>query len=190
MKKNIWIFFLGLLVSCAPSHRTMLEPARDVSFASMRVSILEPRCLGCHQEFGTYEGVRKNLEAIQDRVFVRKDMPPGPPLSSADLQSLRDWLDSGAPVIQPTHWAKPTRLPDGLKWDGIKAQVLGSCLTCHSAPTPEAQLDLSNKGEFKKYYLKVLDRAVFNTACPLPPEPTLNAPQKDALISWIRGGMN
>ena len=186
MRRFMIVLFL---ISCAPAHDRKAG-VTEVSYAAMKANVFGPKCETCHADYKTYQGVRKSLDRIADRVFVRKDMPPGQPLSAAEFQNLQDWLDYGAPEIQPVSLEKPKKIPADLKWADVKTLILPECLTCHSQPKPEAGLDLSSREDFTKVYLRVLERSVFKSDCPLPPSPALSPAQKDGLIRWIRDGMN
>ena len=59
-------------------------------------------------------------------------MPPPKPagggeLSSADKESVRNWLACGAPVVAPDT-AAPTAT-----WDSIWTELAGDCIGCHNA---------------------------------------------------------
>ncbi len=71
-----------------------------LSFSELKRNVFTPRCGDCHEEgeavdlFSVTE-VRKNLDLIIDRVFIRRDMPPRRPLEEAELRLFMRWLREG-----------------------------------------------------------------------------------------------
>jgi hypothetical protein len=57
---------------------------------------------GCHVagtgrvDLSTYTGVKNNVAAVNNRAVVIKDMPASGPLSPADINKLKNWIEAGA----------------------------------------------------------------------------------------------
>lgn len=52
---------------------------------------------GTSPDLSTYAGASANAGGIDQRALVDKDMPPSGQLSSCDQQTLKAWIDAGAP---------------------------------------------------------------------------------------------
>ena len=80
----------------------------NVDYVTVIKPIIDTNCAisGCHvpgtgePDFTTYTGVKKAVDngSIEDRVIVRKDMPPAGPLSSCNIAKIQAWIDKGAPA--------------------------------------------------------------------------------------------
>jgi Planctomycete cytochrome C len=121
MLRTLLIIAVGLLlVSCDAT-----PPAAQVSFSQQIQPILAERCLECHDAGGagavasglnlsSYDGLRKGTKfgpvikpgdslsstliiLVEGRADPAINMPHGRlPLSKAQIQSLRQWIDQGA----------------------------------------------------------------------------------------------
>lgn len=70
-------------------------------------SIIAGKCAtaGCHNAAGragntvleTYDQIRSGASLINQRVIIEKTMPPGAPLSAAEIAVLKCWISSGTP---------------------------------------------------------------------------------------------
>lgn len=65
-------------------------------FSFVHRAIFQPRCVSCHQQYDTYQGVIRELPAIQSAVNLNR-MPKGQPLSDDLKLLLNTWIDNGAP---------------------------------------------------------------------------------------------
>jgi hypothetical protein len=102
-----------------------------VTFHRDVLPILQNRCQGCHRSgeaapfsLLTYEEARPWARAIREAVLLKK-MPPwfassahgtfenDRSLSAAEIQTLRDWADSGAPAGDRADAPKPLEFTDG-----------------------------------------------------------------------------
>ena len=110
--------FLFLWASCTKDKK-LPEPvstADTTSCDSTRVlycnkikPIIDQHCAvsGCHVtnfpngDFTTYEGLKSKVDGpfFRHYVLVQKSMPPPPrpPLSTAELALIQEWVDDGAP---------------------------------------------------------------------------------------------
>lgn len=117
MKPIFYAAFAGLLLftGCAnnkteePQPEPIQECAPGANGYAAKISpIIQAKCStpGCHAfggggpEFKTYADLKAKVDngRLEDRVFVRKDMPPSghPQLTEDELKSLRCWLNNGA----------------------------------------------------------------------------------------------
>lgn len=92
-----------------------LTPApRDLSFASVRDGVLQPKCARCHSGWvNDYAQVSPRITRIASRVrsTMADQMPPAraTPLTEEEKNHLLDWIDAGAPLdaVDGTTPARP-----------------------------------------------------------------------------------
>ncbi len=80
----------------------------NVDYQSTIKPIFELKCAtaGCHvsgtgrKNLSTDSGIQDivNDGRLEDRVLIRKDMPPSMPLSSCEIAYIKKWLEMGAPM--------------------------------------------------------------------------------------------
>lgn len=158
---------------------------KPIDYALVQAVIFAPKCNRCHSErYGTYEGVQRDLPAILTSIESNRMPKRGEPLSAADKQLLRDWIDLGAPLeagveLPPDNVAQPVppvppdsaTAPDSEKLKPNLQSVFKnifapSCAACHNPEDKAHFLDLSSPEKIlqsrnKKYngevFLNVLD---------------------------------
>ena len=116
-KKTLLFPFITMLVlaSCSYDKAELPPPpppinscdTLNVTYSGAIVTILNGNCniSGCHDfnsafgDYTSYEGVKEKIdnETFKARVMDKKDMPPSNPLSKADLDKLKCWLEAGNP---------------------------------------------------------------------------------------------
>ena len=103
-------------------------PQLGPNFESLYANIFIPKCIGCHSsvnlkgnyDMSTFAALTSAAEVtpgnpqaslLYTEVASGK-MPPGDPLSSAEIQSISDWITAGAQDDQaPTPAASPSPFP-------------------------------------------------------------------------------
>lgn len=195
--------------SIRPSAR-QTHDLGSVDFKLVQTTVLGPRCYGCHTpETGSkgnsnlfsYNDVRAQLGRVNYRALEAKDMPPGNPLSSDEIQILSDWMESGAPEVQiagaggedkqleqgPTNFAKVR--------DGIFAS---KCLSCHQTKLSDtgeilskaaADLDLTNFMQVRDKVSVIFDRVIVKQDMPVQPLPSLSPRERRVLLKWFELGL-
>lgn len=128
-------------------------------------------------------------------------MPPAPPagtgeLSSAEKETIRNWLACGAEVI-----ATPaTVTPGGAQWEPIYEALVSvtsgtDCAVCHSptsGPTSGNGFVLGNPGDACAAYARVVNAAAVTTQGMCAGKGQLvvpNSPDTSILLRKIQGGM-
>lgn len=107
----------GLLIfgGCYYDNEALLYPGSSTinctgvaaSFSANVKPLLQSKCnvSGCHNAASggggvvleTYTQVAAKAGRIKQRCVIEKTMPPSGPLSTADIATLKCWIDSGAP---------------------------------------------------------------------------------------------
>lgn len=124
-----------------------LTPDTKVTFEMVKSQILTPKCLSCHSNASTAEGLNSWIVAGQPDVssfFTRMEdgsMPKGASaVSTADLELARMYIQQLAtsPVPAPTPTPDPV---NGISFSELKNRVLDPyrCTSCHNVST-EARL--------------------------------------------------
>jgi hypothetical protein len=117
------------------------DGSSPVTFSKDVMPILQKNCQSCHRPgevapmtFMTYEETRPWARAIKQAVASRK-MPPwfadphygrfsnAPRLNDADIQTIAEWADNGAPAGDPKDLPAPIQWPEG--WQ-IKPDAIAS----------------------------------------------------------------
>jgi cytochrome c5 len=91
----------------AASGNKAAEPSKVVlTYNGSIKNIIDNNCTSCHNnpekkkgDFTNYAGLKFKTDngTFKDRVIVQKDMPPRGPLSDEDYNTLKRWLEAGAP---------------------------------------------------------------------------------------------
>lgn len=186
-----------------------VQTAGSIDFALVRERIFEPRCLSCHVQYGTYQGVRAEMEVIAKAVDSNR-MPKGTPLQQPLKDLLRDWIQDGAPE---KIGQAPAPLPTELEptWASLSARVLHPrCTLCHNPNGQARFLDLSTRQavfeardrvfadgaklvNFSDPAGSYLIQVVLDEAEPMPPAwsnlPRLSSVEVSVLEEWIGRGL-
>lgn len=166
MKKNTFAFLVlgAFLISCGPktSSVQMSDSSlrglgqSEVTFSTLKSSILSPKCLSCHSEVSSESRlsawvVAGNPEQSLLYTEVKSgSMPKGKsPLSGVELEMVYDYIarlkaspPTPTPSPTPTPTPTPTPVPSNLiSYAQVKSRVLTpyGCTSCHSVGT-EAKL--------------------------------------------------
>ncbi len=193
MKKSIQIgLTLLFLVSCGnyeefketyPGGTDSLLPGDDLSFQTIKDQILTPRCVSCHSNYGTYENVKSNINAIVGMVRANV-MPKDGPLGDNEKSLLFAWVNAGMPLnsgsTDPSPNPGPTPLPpeDRLTFSNLSQKVFSPhCIKCH--------------GNFSDYdTVKTQINAIVNMVRTnaMPVGDTLPVDLKSLLFDWAAAG--
>src|SRR6202049_3757035 len=112
------------------------NPQREVTFSKDVAPILQRSCQNCHRPGSiapmsllTYKDARPWARSIKEKV-VRRQMPPwhidrnvgitkfkdDPSLSEAEIATISNWVDQGAPEGNPADMPPPRQFADADKW--------------------------------------------------------------------------
>jgi uncharacterized membrane protein len=112
--KTVFLFILisALFSSCYYDKNEVLYGVNNVDCTTISAkystdisTIISTKCAtsGCHNSSAAgglvlqnYTQVKNSVGKINTRVLVTKDMPPGSPLSSLEMDKLKCWIQSGA----------------------------------------------------------------------------------------------
>lgn len=229
MKKIISFVFLlctPLLSSCgnyldqkqarplvpAPVQNEQGEEVLVIEFATVKEAIFAPRCTSCHQQYDTYQGVVRELAAIQNSVQSNRMPKSGGPLTDNQKALLNAWIAQGAPQSTESRPTEPEQ-PEALAptWKSLSENVLiPKCLVCHNPQGQAKFLDLSTRQAIfanrnqvfldgsklinldqpeESYLVKIIN----DQDEPMPPPssniPRLTPQESNILTEWIRLGL-
>ncbi len=114
MKKTTWtigaiVCGIAVIVSCKTTKNTATTttaptPKAALTYTASVKKVLDDNCNRCHKggkkgDFTNYAGVKEKIDegSFNKHVFVKKDMPPKEPLTTADFDLLKNWVEAGAP---------------------------------------------------------------------------------------------
>ncbi|MCE2741682.1 MAG: hypothetical protein LW669_09385 [Sphingobacteriales bacterium] len=108
MKRIIGIvLLLTFFAACYRDKEELLYPndfgggdtSALVTYSGFVQPLVATRCVKCHAGFGSYAGLKIIVDngKFADRVLVKKDMPSGGTLNTAQLAKLDRWVKAGAP---------------------------------------------------------------------------------------------
>ena len=138
-------FLLSLSAPIVVSH-AQAPQGGQVTFTKDVAPILQKTCQTCHRPGSigpmsllTYEDARPWARSIKDRVS-RRQMPPwhvdrtvgirkfkdDPSLSDAELQTIVNWVDAGAPRGNPADMPAPRAFDDSDRWHIGKPDLIVS----------------------------------------------------------------
>jgi hypothetical protein len=134
------------LVSTFAFAADSTKPVADATFSKDVAPILERSCQNCHRAGSiapmallTYKDARPWARSIKEKV-VRREMPPwhidrnvgitkfkeDPSLTDAEIATISNWVDHGAPEGNPADMPSPRRFSDLDKWQIGKPDVVVS----------------------------------------------------------------
>ena len=142
MNKFSSLFLLSAFAFAADSTK----PVADATFSRDIAPILERSCQNCHRAGSiapmallTYKDARPWARSIKEKV-VRREMPPwhidrnvgitkfkeDPSLTDAEIATISNWVDHGAPEGNPSDMPPPRHFSDLDKWQIGKPDVVVS----------------------------------------------------------------
>lgn len=186
--------------------------------------VFEKSCLPCHDKGSAlgnwldYKTVSNKKALIKNRVFEKKDMPLGKPLSENQRTLIAKWVDMGAPegsyetdtpveeapsepvtppVVTspeplPTPQSEPTLEPttENITFiKDIKPLFEKYCSTCHNENSGPI---MPNWLQYDIVVLKkdsLIDRVIVKKDMPLEGMPSPTAEERELLNIWIQKGM-
>jgi hypothetical protein len=116
----------------------------QVDFATLESQVLAPKCLECHADFSTAQGIQPYItpgNPQQSALYTEitsGDMPPGgPALAAGSATIVAEYitgLSAPSTLIEPapTEGAVPTPQPSSVSFDTLKTSILQpKCMQCH-----------------------------------------------------------
>ena len=120
--------------------------ATTLDFESVKKSVFAARCTSCHQQYNNYQGVLRELPAIEAAVNSNRMPKSSGPLTDSQRSLLSKWIASGAPENEGV--SNNPALPINLEptWKSISENVIiPKCLVCHNPQGQAKFLDLSSR---------------------------------------------
>lgn len=221
IKKILILFWaIALLSSCGdylenkkttPDFKLSTDQYSNLNFTTIKESVLVPRCISCHQQYDSYQGVIRELSAIQSAVNSNRMPKSNGPLSIEQKAILESWIEQGAPNELGTSFDPNSPEVVEPNWKSISENIIfPKCLVCHNTNGQAKFLILSSRQEIfdnrKKLYSggsKFIDldfpeksyliEVLRDEEQPMPPTetniPRLNPNEIKTIEEWIRLGL-
>lgn len=107
--KNLFLVVIGSIIFSAcstnveePMEEVVTNSCKTVSYASTVKSIIDANCIECHSQNGgqfpnldTYNALSSNANSVLSEVESRR-MPIGGSLTTAEITSIKCWVQNGA----------------------------------------------------------------------------------------------
>ena len=144
MNKQLFSIPSLFLLSAFAFAADSTKPVADATFSKDISPILERSCQNCHRAGSiapmpllTYKDARPWARSIKEKV-VRREMPPwhidrnvgitkfkeDPSLTDAEIATISNWVDHGAPEGNPSDMPPPRRFSDLDKWQIGKPDIV------------------------------------------------------------------
>ncbi len=182
-----------------------------LDFKYVKDSVFGARCVSCHQQYNSYQGVLKELPAIRSAVAAGRMPKTGGPLSDSQKHVLANWIAAGAPEMDGST-SQP--IPDAIlepTWKSISENItIPKCLVCHNPQGQAKFLDLSSRQiiflnrnrvfgngakliNFEKASDSYLVQIIKDEEEPMPPTwsniSTLSEAEMNIIAKWIELGL-
>jgi mono/diheme cytochrome c family protein len=194
------------------SRQESFRRLSDPGFSALKEAVFGPSCVGCHAQYDSYSGVRREIESIAIAVASGRMPKAGGPLSEDRKELLRSWIAAGAPEFSGQPPSPPEPIDLRPRWEAISANILfPKCLVCHNPRGQARFLDLSSRESirmaadrpFGSEDRKLIDflspessyliEIVRDAQEPMPPAWSsirrLDGSEVGALAEWIRAGL-
>ncbi len=123
-----------------------LNSNTQISFEIVKSAVFLQKCTICHQQYNSYQSVRREIVAIQEAVSQNRMPKSGSLLNDQQKELLTKWASQGAPEF-PGQIAQPeTPTIIEANWGSISQNIIiPKCLACHNPNGQAKFLDLSNR---------------------------------------------
>lgn len=155
MKFPIFLVFISILSSCGNyTELSELEEfsfdaraVANLSFTQVRDQIFAPKCLSCHSQYGEYDAVKSNLNAIMTSIETNRMPKNAAPLTQSEKELMRAWVKLGAP--NSPNAPAPVPMPLEANWESLNNKIFAAkCTICHNPQGQARFLDLSTRQAF------------------------------------------
>ncbi len=218
--KIIELAMISVLLSSCGSYLEQKNPAPapapgsseklSADFSSVKEAVFAARCVSCHQQYNTYQGVFRELSAIRATVASNRMPKAGGPLNEVQKEILFSWIDKGAPETEgaPVPNEPAVLIPT---FKSLFENVFApKCLVCHNPQGQAKFFDLSSRAviyaarnrtfeggakliDLDSPEMSYLFQIVNDDELPMPPTESnisrLSPEQVEALRRWIALGL-
>lgn len=209
MRLIISILILStILTSCGDRHlvvdenlKRVINPiSTKVTYAYLGENgiqkIFKAKCFMCHKAGGMnpkdwtkYEVAKKNIDLINNRVFIVADMPMAGELTADEKKMLKVWINEGAPLNLENKnniksFSDPANMVRFEGHGGIKELFVSKCSACHNGnfhakDWSDYEVSKNNLGKINSRVFSVQD---------MPMVGSLTKEEKIKLKEWITSG--
>ncbi len=206
-----FIFALLFLAGVGCNYNRSKVPGEDpnlqrkiqsgpLDFATVKTTVLGPRCLNCHADYKNFATVKNKQAEIKFRSLIKRNMPTGG-LSNSEANILAAWFDQGAPEFidpnqkpepdpEPAPEPTPVPAPEPITFAFVTKNVFSRhCNECHSGPIPADGVDMTDLPTVRFKANRIFQRVFVTKDMPEPPLPGLDPGERELLLKWFDLGM-
>lgn len=160
----------------------------NVTYQGTIIPILQANCYGCHSGLTISAGIDLTdttmVRNLRNKILCTivkgagcKPMPPSGSLTTCQIAQVRRWINTIPQTPCDTN---------NFTYNGaIKPILQSQCISCHSKPTPQANIDLTDDAMNEKIKSKILCSVTKGSGCAvMPPAGMLNACQTTQIRKW------
>ncbi|MCB0420127.1 MAG: hypothetical protein KDD61_03975 [Bdellovibrionales bacterium] len=147
------------------------EPENNVYFDRVKKDLLEPRCIGCHSHFRSYEIVFSEITSIYSQIlngkmpFPQKKGQVVEPLTQEQFDLMKNWVDGGAQFTKENPNPSTVILKLEPTWISLRNLVFGKkCILCHNSYGSRAPTAMESHSQLRLWWSKYPE--LFNIAQP------------------------
>lgn len=147
LASSLWLFGCGNYdQSKLNSDPGVRSEGLSPDFATVQQKVFQPRCNTCHSQYSSYQGVLREIAAIQSAVNAKRMPKSNGPLSQDELKVLNAWFQNGAPEKIGDLPVPPRFNELAPNWNSISENIIfPKCLVCHNPSGQAKFLDLSTR---------------------------------------------
>lgn len=102
MKKHIVVILaISVIASCNKEKKADKIDCTGlvVSYTNDIAPLVSTKCGGCHNEYGTYTGLKSIADdgSLREQVVVKERMPKDGSLTDEQIRLFKCWIEQGAP---------------------------------------------------------------------------------------------
>lgn len=154
--KKLTIILFGMLLSSCSDYLETKRAGSSINqdaieklssdFTAVNEVVISARCVSCHQQYNSYQGVIRELSQIQAAIKSNRMPKSGGPLTDSQKAILSAWIAKGAPerTGMPSGPNPPTPLEP--TWKSVSENIIfPKCLVCHNPRGQAKFVDLSSR---------------------------------------------
>jgi uncharacterized membrane protein len=123
-----------------------LSANSEISFEIVKSVVFLQKCTVCHQQYNSYQSVKRELVAIQDAIAQNRMPKSGSLLTDRQKDFLTKWASQGAPEFAGQTPQPEVPVITEANWKSISQNIIfPKCIVCHNPNGQAKFLDLSTR---------------------------------------------